>query len=69
MATDKKRTAAGLRWVLPRADGSTWTVDWDVSADGAAVSGAAGELVESRAVGRAAPGRARGMMARTRRTR
>jgi 3-dehydroquinate synthase len=33
MATDKKRTAGGLRWVLPRSAGATWAVDWDVTVD------------------------------------
>jgi 3-dehydroquinate synthase len=37
MATDKKRVASGLRWVLPRADGASWTVEWDVAADERAV--------------------------------
>jgi 3-dehydroquinate synthase len=37
MATDKKRTAAGLRWVLPRAAGASWGVEWDVAADPRAV--------------------------------
>jgi hypothetical protein len=32
MAFDKKRTAAGLRWVLPIARGSAWSVEWDVEA-------------------------------------
>ena len=32
MAFDKKRTAAGLRWVLPRAEGNSWVVEWDVEA-------------------------------------
>jgi 3-dehydroquinate synthetase len=32
MGTDKKRTRAGLRWVLPRAHGTSWKVDWDVAA-------------------------------------
>jgi 3-dehydroquinate synthase len=32
MGYDKKRTEAGLRWVLPRARGSTWNVDWDLPA-------------------------------------
>jgi 3-dehydroquinate synthetase len=32
MGADKKRTQAGLRWVLPRADGASWKVDWDVPA-------------------------------------
>jgi 3-dehydroquinate synthase len=38
MAHDKKRVAAGLLWVLPRSDGDSWQVDWDVEADGAAVN-------------------------------
>ncbi len=38
MGYDKKRTAAGLRWVLPRARGASWTVEWDVAAPGAAVA-------------------------------
>jgi 3-dehydroquinate synthetase len=33
MAFDKKRTDAGLRWVLPRAEEEGWTVEWDVAAD------------------------------------
>ncbi|HEX9291462.1 MAG TPA: 3-dehydroquinate synthase [Anaeromyxobacteraceae bacterium] len=38
MGYDKKRTADGLRWVLPRSlgDGS-WAVEWDVAADPRAV--------------------------------
>ena len=44
MATDKKRTAAGLRWVLPRAEGSTWKVDWDVAAGEDAVADAVREI-------------------------
>lgn len=48
MATDKKRTAAGLRWVLPRAEGSAWVVDWDVAADAGAVEAAAREVSKSR---------------------
>lgn len=45
MAHDKKRTAAGLRWVLPRqAGGSAWTVEWDVPADAEAVQAAAREI-------------------------
>jgi len=32
MAFDKKRTVAGLRWVLPRAKGRSWVVEWDVEA-------------------------------------
>jgi 3-dehydroquinate synthase len=48
MTTDKKRTAAGLRWVLPRADGEAWTVDWDVAADAAAVAETVREVVAPR---------------------
>jgi 3-dehydroquinate synthetase len=44
MATDKKRTAAGLRWVLPRAEGAAWAVEWDVAADAAAVDEAVREI-------------------------
>ncbi len=44
MGYDKKRTAAGLRWVLPRALGSSWTVDWDVPAPDAAVAAAVLEI-------------------------
>jgi 3-dehydroquinate synthetase len=63
MATDKKRTAAGLRWVLPRAEGPAWTVDWDVAADAAAVAEAAREVaLERRArVAGASRRRARGV--------
>lgn len=32
MAFDKKRTADGLRWVLPVARGKRWAVEWDVEA-------------------------------------
>jgi 3-dehydroquinate synthetase len=49
MGYDKKRTAAGLRWVLPRALGATWTVDWDVAADGEAVAEATREITLPRA--------------------
>jgi 3-dehydroquinate synthetase len=37
MGYDKKRTAAGLQWVLPRAKGASWVVEWDVPADAQAV--------------------------------
>lgn len=37
MAFDKKRGAEGLRWVLPRAEGASWKVEWDVPAADAAV--------------------------------
>lgn len=40
MAHDKKRTASGLRWVLPRARGASWKVDWDVPAGEDAVAAA-----------------------------
>ncbi|HEX9051089.1 MAG TPA: 3-dehydroquinate synthase family protein [Anaeromyxobacter sp.] len=45
MGHDKKRTAGGLRWVLPRALGATWRVDWDVEADGRAVAEAVRQIV------------------------
>jgi len=48
MATDKKRTAAGLRWVLPRAEGAAWAVDWDVTAGAAEVAEAAREVSSRR---------------------
>ena len=44
MGYDKKRTAAGLRWVLPRARGASWTVEWDVAAPDAAVAEAVREI-------------------------
>jgi 3-dehydroquinate synthetase len=37
MAFDKKRATAGLRWVLPRARGSAWIVEWDVETESEAV--------------------------------
>lgn len=49
MSYDKKRTAAGLRWVLPRAAGPSWTVDWDVVADERAVERAVREMALPRA--------------------
>jgi 3-dehydroquinate synthase len=48
MAFDKKRTAAGLRWVLPRARGSAWTVDWDVAAPAEAVAATVREIAAPR---------------------
>ncbi len=45
MGYDKKRTAAGLRWVLPRALGATWMVDWDVPADDRAVAETVRQIV------------------------
>jgi 3-dehydroquinate synthetase len=45
MVHDKKRTAAGLRWVLPRQeDGARWTVEWGVEAGPLAVAAAVAEL-------------------------
>jgi len=38
MGFDKKRTQAGLRWVLPRAAPGGWQVDWDVAAGDDAVA-------------------------------
>jgi hypothetical protein len=37
MGYDKKRTARGLMWVLPRGRGDRWDVEWDVTADAGAV--------------------------------
>jgi 3-dehydroquinate synthetase len=45
MVHDKKRTAAGLRWVLPvQRDGSGWAVEWDVAASDEAVAAAVEEI-------------------------
>ncbi len=46
MSYDKKRTAAGLRWVLPRARGAAWTVDFDVAAPPKAVAATVAEISE-----------------------
>jgi 3-dehydroquinate synthetase len=46
MAFDKKRTAAGLRWVLPQAKGDAWVVEWDVEAEVAAVEETVHEVSE-----------------------
>jgi 3-dehydroquinate synthetase len=49
MVHDKKRTASGLRWVLPRqVDGARWTVEWGVEARPLAVAAAVAELAPSR---------------------
>jgi 3-dehydroquinate synthetase len=49
MAHDKKRTASGLRWVLPRQQGTSgWTVEWDVRAGADAVDATAEEIAEAR---------------------
>lgn len=47
MSYDKKRTAAGLRWVLPRARGEAWVVEWDVAAPDGAVAAAVAEIGEA----------------------
>jgi len=60
MAFDKKRTAAGLRWVLPRAQDDAWTVEWDVEVEEGAVEETVHEVAEpvrARRVGRTARGR------------
>jgi 3-dehydroquinate synthase len=49
MGHDKKRTQGGLMWVLPRGEGSSWTVEWDVPADPRAIEDSVKEM--------AAPGR------------
>ncbi len=49
MGYDKKRTAAGLRWVLPRSNGQSWTVEWDVPADPQSVAEALREISDPRA--------------------
>jgi 3-dehydroquinate synthetase len=44
MVHDKKRTAAGLRWVLPSAQGASWTVEHGVAAPAGAVAATVAEL-------------------------
>jgi 3-dehydroquinate synthetase len=44
MGHDKKRTARGLMWVLPRRAGASWTVEWDVPAELAAVEAAVRQI-------------------------
>ena len=44
MASDKKRTASGLSWVLPRGRGDRWVVEWDVEADPEVVRQTAREI-------------------------
>jgi 3-dehydroquinate synthetase len=46
MGYDKKRTVAGLQWVLPRAKGASWVVEWDVPADAQAVERTLREISE-----------------------
>jgi 3-dehydroquinate synthetase len=59
MAFDKKRTAGGLRWVLPRARGASWTVEWDVAAPDTAVAATLREISAERSTRAAAGGRLR----------
>jgi 3-dehydroquinate synthase len=47
MGYDKKRTEAGLRWVLPRGRGGRWQVEWDVAASPEAVRAAVEEIGET----------------------
>lgn len=47
MTHDKKRSAAGLLWVLPIRRARGWAVEWDVVADPAAVREAAREIGRS----------------------
>src|SRR5512133_2226533 len=44
MGFDKKRTASGLRWVIPVSDGASWKVAWDVAAADEAVAEAVREM-------------------------
>jgi 3-dehydroquinate synthetase len=44
MTHDKKRSAAGLLWVLPIRRPRDWAVEWDVVADPVAVREAAREM-------------------------
>ena len=46
MGFDKKRTAAGLRWVLPIEDGAAWKVAWDVAVEDRAVAEAVTQISE-----------------------
>jgi hypothetical protein len=47
MGYDKKRTEAGLRWVLPRGRAGRWRVEWDVAASPEAVRAAVKEIGET----------------------
>jgi hypothetical protein len=54
MGFDKKRTAGGLMWVLPRSSAPDlaaapldWTVEWDVAAEPAAVDAAVREIADA----------------------
>jgi 3-dehydroquinate synthetase len=44
MAFDKKRDERGLRWVLPREDEGSWSVEWDVAVEPAAVQATLAEI-------------------------
>jgi 3-dehydroquinate synthetase len=44
MAFDKKRGDRGLLWVLPREEGGSWVVEWDVEVDPAAVEATVAEI-------------------------
>ena len=44
MGYDKKRTADGLQWVLPRRLGARWRVEWDVRVDPRAVEETVSEI-------------------------
>ena len=44
MRYDKKRSAGGLRWVLPRGAGPRWEVEWDLLAEPRAVAQALREI-------------------------
>ncbi len=44
MGYDKKRTAGGLMWVLPRGRAGSWTVEWDVAADPRAMEETVSEM-------------------------
>jgi 3-dehydroquinate synthase len=48
MGHDKKRTAEGLRWVLPVHAGKAWAVEWDVRAAAGAVEDTVREIGRSR---------------------
>ena len=59
MGFDKKRTAAGLRWVIPVSDGASWKVAWDVAAPEEAVAEAVREISEPAARRSAGKGKRR----------
>jgi 3-dehydroquinate synthetase len=59
MGFDKKRTAQGLRWVLPIEDGAAWRVAWDVAVEDRAVTQAVSEISEAAARRSAGKGKRR----------